>query len=326
MRKPFSARVLSPLGALVATLLLAGCAALHPAATPLRTDNVLCWSIRGPATVNSEAYVLGSVHVGRADRPLSLDRRLAEAFAAATELWLEVAPGEMDAAHASDALYRYGALPPGQSITSLLSPETSELLQRYVDERGTRIESIHAKPWLLSVMIPLVEAARRGIRPDLGVDRWFLSRAGDKKVAGLETINSQLSTLNDLPTELQDLMLRQSLIGLDHAEKTTEAILSSWEQGDEGALIRLLLVNPDHPEFGPVIEKVVFERNDQMAKRLESILQTPGTRFVVVGVLHVVGDRGIPAILSRHGYSVSPIAGSSAPAANDSDAARTTAR
>jgi len=264
------------------------------------------------AGCDDHSKVMGSVHVGRVDRPLALDQRLAEAFAAASELWLEVAPGETDSAHAVDALYRYGALPPGEDIASLLSPETTELLQRYVTERGSRIESIHGKPWLLAVVIPLVEAARQGFRPELGVDRWFLAHAGGKQVAGLETLDSQLSTLNALPAEEQDLMLRQALIEVEHSEKAIEAITARWEQGDEAGLNRLLLADPDHPEFEPVVEKVVFERNDQMVHRLESILQTPGTRFVVVGVLHVVGDRGIPALLARQGYVVSPVLGAAA--------------
>ncbi len=95
------------------------------------------------------------------------------------------------------------------------------------------------------------------------------------------------------------------------------AILSLWERGDEAAMVRLMLMNPDHPEFEPVVEKVVFERNEERTRRIESILQTPGTRFVVVGVLHVVGDRGIPAILARDGYVVSPSPGSSLPVASD---------
>jgi uncharacterized protein YbaP (TraB family) len=176
----------SVLGAFLLALLLPGCATFHHAA-PLRTDNVLFWKIRGPANVESEAYLLGSVHV--ADRPLEVDRRLSNAFAGATQLWLELAPGDMDAAHVSDAFYRYGMLAPKQDITSLLSPQTTELLQRYVNERGTKMESIHGKPWLLSIMIPMEEAARRGFHPELGVDRWFLAHAAGKEVFGLETLD-----------------------------------------------------------------------------------------------------------------------------------------
>ena len=65
----------SPGTALATTFLFVACAAFH-SVPPLRTDNVLFWRVRGPETVNSEAYLLGSVHAGRADRPLVLDQRL----------------------------------------------------------------------------------------------------------------------------------------------------------------------------------------------------------------------------------------------------------
>jgi uncharacterized protein YbaP (TraB family) len=113
-------------------------------------------------------------------------------------------------------------------------------------------------------------------------------------------------------------MLRQSLIDREHADKSAASIVAKWEQGDEDGLAQLLLTNPAHPEFAPLVEKLVFERNEKMAQHLESILQTPGTRFVIVGVLHVVGNRGVPAILARDGYEVSPILGPAAAAANDS--------
>jgi uncharacterized protein YbaP (TraB family) len=306
--------------AIATTLLFAACGALH-SVPPLRTDNVLFWRVRGPETVNSEAYLLGSVHVGRADRPLVLDQRLAEAFAAATELWVEVDPRELDPAYLLFTMQLYGTLAPKQSITSLLTPETTERLQRYLHERGGRIENVRAKPWLVSMGIIFAEQARVGIRPELGVDRWFIDHAGDKHVAGIETLDSQISAINDLPDELQDLMLRQTLINLKRLDETTESILSSWERGDEAAMAQLMLADPAHPEFEALTDKLIFERNEEMARSLEWTLRTPGTRFVVVGAGHVIGDRGIPAILARHGYSVSPVLPSGAPTVSTMPAA-----
>jgi uncharacterized protein YbaP (TraB family) len=265
--------------------------------------------------------LLGSVHLGRADRPLVLDQRLAEAFAAATELWVEVDPRELDPAHLLETMQRYGTLAPNQSITSLLTPETTELLQRYLDERGARMENVHAKPWLLSTAIIAAEWARVGIRPELGVDRWFIDRAGNKRVAGIETLDSQISAMNALPVELQDLMLRHTLIDLKRVDEMTLGILSSWERGDEAALVHFMLADPAHPEFEPLTDKLIFERNEEIARSLEWTLRTRGTRFVVVGVAHVIGDRGIPAILARHGYAVSAVAASGAPAVSTIPAA-----
>jgi len=254
---------------------------------------------------------------------LVLDQRLAEAFAAATELWVEVDPRNLDPAHILATMQLYGTLAPKQSITSLLTPETTELLQRYLDERGGRMENVHAKPWLLSMGIISAEQARIGIRPELGVDRWFIDHAGDKRVAGIETLDSQILAIDALPDELQDLMLRQTLINLKRLDETTESILSSWERGDEATMTHLMLADAAHPEFEPLTDKVIFERNEEMARSLEWTLRTRGTRFVVVGVGHVIGDRGIPAILARHGYSVSPVALSGAPTESTMPAAST---
>ena len=203
-------------------------------------------------------------------------------------------PRELDPAHVLETMQRYGTLAPNQSITSLLTPETTELLQRYLDERGRRMENVHAMPWLLSMAIISAEQTRVGIRPELGVDRWFTDHAGDKQVAGIETLDSQISAINALPEELQDLMLRDTLISLKRLDETTEGILASWERGDEAAMVHLMLADSAHPEFEPLTDKLIIARNEDMARSLEWTLRTPGTRFVVVGTAHVIGDRGFP--------------------------------
>jgi len=134
-----------------------------------------------------------------------LDQRLVEAFAAATELWVEVDPRELDPSHLLETMQRYGTLAPKQSITSLLTPETTELLQRYLDERGGRMENVHAKPWLLSMGIIFAEQARVGIRPELGVDRWFTDHAGDKHERALENQKASPVECKSLQAAFGDL-------------------------------------------------------------------------------------------------------------------------
>ena len=46
-----------------------------------------------------------------------------------------------------------------------------------------------------------------------------------------------------------------------------------------------------------------------MANRLAELGGDGKTRFVVLGAGHLVGDRGLPALLSRRGYRVSRVGG-----------------
>jgi uncharacterized protein YbaP (TraB family) len=51
-------------------------------------------------------------------------------------------------------------------------------------------------------------------------------------------------------------------------------------------------------------EKLVYERNRNMAGKIEAYLKTKGTYFVITGAAHLVGEKGIIEILRGKGYRV----------------------
>ena len=53
-----------------------------------------------------------------------------------------------------------------------------------------------------------------------------------------------------------------------------------------------------------VHEKILTDRNRNMAKKISSHLRSRGTVFVVVGAGHLVGDLGIVELLRKEGYHV----------------------
>ena len=58
------------------------------------------------------------------------------------------------------------------------------------------------------------------------------------------------------------------------------------------------------PEFAPFYEKVLFERNERMAARLAQLALDGRVRLVVVGAGHMLGARGIPALLAKRGFEI----------------------
>src|SRR5258705_10495477 len=56
-------------------------------------------------------------------------------------------------------------------------------------------------------------------------------------------------------------------------------------------------------------ERMLFGRNESMAQRLASLARDGKLRFVVVGVGHMVGARGIPALVRDYGFRVDRVRG-----------------
>jgi hypothetical protein len=54
----------------------------------------------------------------------------------------------------------------------------------------------------------------------------------------------------------------------------------------------------------PIYERLVYERNRNMASKVEDYLRTKETYFVVVGAAHLVGKQGIIEILKGKGFVV----------------------
>ena len=88
----------------------------------------------------------------------------------------------------------------------------------------------------------------------------------------------------------------------------TVDLFEAWERGDEARLEELLF-RPltEEPEFASLYERLFFERNRKMSEKLGELASDGRTRFVVLGAGHMLGDRGIPALLAGRGFEVEPL-------------------
>jgi uncharacterized protein YbaP (TraB family) len=290
--------------------------AANAGATPL------FWLARAPG--GGELYLLGSVHVRVIDAP-ELGPEIQQAYARSDALVVEVDITRVTPEQGKAAAERYAELPPQLTLDAVISPETRELVARYVESRGLPADQIQRyKPWFVAQLILVTELQAAGYDADLGVDRAFIDQAsGVKAIVGLETIDSQLAMLDGPALELQDLMLKDSLLRIDDLEKTTEKLLAAWSRGDETELERQIFRPLEQvPELEAYYDALIWQRNASMAARLVELAADGKTRFVVLGAGHMVGARGIPSRLAEQGFAVERIRPGSA--SGSPDAAATT--
>lgn len=290
---------------LLAALLHASCAGWGsepPQALPSASPSV--WSASRPDA--GSLYLMGSVHLGPAS-PLELGAALDGAWAEAAELVLEVDLGRYDAYDAGQLAARYARVPAPQTLEDRLGPETHSLLRSYLDARGLDPDALRPwQPWFVTLLVTVREFEAIGYDPEHGVDRLLHARAvrDGKRVVGLETLESQFAMLAGLPRDAQELMLRDMLERADDFRSEAERVISAWRRGDDAELERIVFRQIDRPEFAAFYESILFRRNRRMAERIEGLARDGEPRLVVVGVAHMLGDRGIPALLARRGFGV----------------------
>ena len=283
-----------------------GCAGpwRDPAAPEASAATPLLWRARAPG--GAEFYLLGSVHLRASDTP-ALAAEIQQAYADSKELVVEVDISRVTPAEGKAAAERYAMLPPQLTLDGLISPETRELLARYLKSRGFPADQIQRyKPWFVAQLVLVTELQAAGYDVALGVDRAFIDQAsGEKSILGLETIDSQLAMLDSPSLELQELMLKDSLQRIGDLAGSARELLTAWSRGDEAELERQVFRPLEEvPALEAYYDALIWQRNASMAARLVEIAGDGGTRFVVLGAGHMLGAKGIPARLAELGFAV----------------------
>ena len=308
----------TPALALLATLACASPPPLPPC--DANTPGVpLAYQIHAPD--GRTAFLQGSVHFAR-ESEAAIDPRAKQALAQADVLVGELDMENLSPMQVARQLYEMGQLPEGKQLSDVISPETFALLQQRSKETGTPIEPfMQMKPWVLAMSFLAVALVQSGFTPEEGVELQVYASERPKATKGLETIGDQLALFDDMSFEAQDHMLRDALKPTDQNAIQLESMFSAWRCGDAQALESVLTgMQAADPDLAPFYEATIFQRNQRMAKGMQAVIAESQHAFIVVGALHLVGARGIPALLEQAGYRVEQLEVARPPAAESVDA------
>ena len=260
------------------------------------------WKIQSEANT---VYVLGSLHFAKREI-YPLHPKIENAFDQSDFLAVEANVNDIGKADAQklvgSALYSAN-----DTLEKHLSAETYERVKKEMGGFGIPPELIDKqKPWFLAMTIAVLESLKLGFDPKLGIDMYFLSKAqGKKRVLELESLDFQIELFSNFSDKEQELFLIYTLKDLNIMEQELDKLTQAWTSGDtkgmESILTRSLL---EDKRLSPIYEKLVYERNKNMASKIEDFLKTKETYFIIVGAGHLVGNRGIIELLRRSGYRV----------------------
>ncbi len=275
-------------------------AALLLAALPALAGNGdgTLWRVRdGAGTV----FIAGSLHQLRRDRD-ALPPSYGQAYGDAEQLAMEL---DMDAispvALAAELLER-AIDPEGRSLRSSLPAGSWRALQPRLDALGLPAEAIDRfEPWAVSLLLASADFERRGYDPASGVEGQLQSRAAadHKPIEGLETPAQQFELFDGLPRGDQLELLQLTLEELDAVGPRLEALEQAWRAGDVPRLEALLLA--DYRRRPDLFQRLVARRNAAWVAPIRGFLRRPDDTLVVVGLLHLLGDRGVIALLRQQG-------------------------
>ncbi|BDM63187.1 protein GumN [Shewanella sp. NFH-SH190041] len=241
------------------------------------------------------AWLLGSVHLGRADfYPMS--DMIEQAFSQAAALVVEA---DTDRADAIPLLRQYGMQP----VT--FSAKQQQVIASFCHDKMHFCAPLSAfSPWLQAVQINLHRYQAMGYSPQYGVDQYFMQRRGQRPLYQLESMAMQYQLLGSLSTQSQWQMLQDAITTPD---SEMLALIHDWRQGKDSALTKLIEGDISDPVQYALTDKLLWQRNHTMADSIITLLQQQSNHqplFIIIGAGHLLGNHSVVQSLRQSGVSV----------------------
>ena len=251
-------------------------------------------------------YLFGSIHA--ADKSFyPLPEKIETAFQSSQALAVEVDIRNIDQMKLTTYILSNGMYPEGMTLEKALGDRAEEF-KAYCEKEGIPWQQMNPmRPWMASMFLSQMVIQKTGIDPSLGLDLYFMNKAGDREIISLETMESQLETFSGVPEEVQILSLLEGIDEEEDPVKSLKELTRLWKKGERGPLEENIFESRlEKPELEPYYTALFDVRNRGMEEGIEKALARDeiSTLFVVVGAGHLLGDQGLVELMKQKGYEV----------------------
>jgi uncharacterized protein YbaP (TraB family) len=272
---------------------------IHAAVRDARDHGAL-WTIEKDG---HESWLYGTIHVGNLAMSVP-GPKVTRALAAADVLAIEVDVTSPVIAQAIRA-------PRDSSEGPAVPPALLERLKALAEKACVPWEPFSKLPPMLTVAALMVLEARwDGLDPSYGTELVLAGVAQARKmpIISLESPGVQRKALSGGPPGRQLAAVERVTAALEqgHVRPAVRALARAWQDGD------LVMIadyeqwsgSASSPEAKADVERMVFGRNPDLAAAIDLAHRAGKRVFAATGILHMVGDGGLPKLLQKLGYKV----------------------
>ena len=259
------------------------------------------WKI---SSADKTLYLGGTVHMLRkSDYPLPLQYE--RAYAEADKLVFETDLAQLqnpDVLQRMQQAIRYtdkGGLQ--QRISPALYQRVGKVWQQY----GLPAELLNGlRPSGIIITLTMLNLKQIGVDAQ-GIDDFFHTQAvrDGKPVAGLETVDQQISFLGAMGEGDEERFMAMSLDELEQSAEFIDELISAWRRGSLVDLDRLMVADMRR-DFPEQYNTLLADRNQAWLPQIEAMLKDRPVELVLVGSGHLAGQDGLLRQLKQRGYRV----------------------
>ncbi len=280
---------------MICLIMAAGSAAPQSTGHPISM-----WQING---ASNRIYLLGSVHVLRQqDHPIPT--AIEKAYQDAEILIMEIDVDDLDPVEMAGMVNELGVIKDGGTLQEIMGPSLYDEAADYASQLDIPFLMLaQTEPWLAAITIEQMMLLRIGFNPEYGIEFHLSAKAGEdnKEILGLESVREQLEFLDKLSLSAQRSLLIQTLRESLNIEENLDLLIEAWRHGDIDFLEENLLV--EMQRYPELYRTLVVDRNEAWVEQIRNLIGEQDDYLIVVGTLHLVGDDGVPALLSEIGIT-----------------------
>jgi len=229
---------------------------------------------------------------------------LEKAMTGADSFVFEVPTGIDEHREETRFIYHRGLLPDGQTLTGLLDDAGKRDYARALSMAGMDAAALDQKqPWLAEVVLTVQAMYRRNYSPDNtpeGYAHYFAAHRG-KDIRYLDTTHQQMEFLAGANPDGDIAKFSAVLADFPNQAEREQRFVDAWLTGDVATTATLVSAGlHDYPQvWGRLVD-----RNKDWADQIDDMLREKRTFFIAVGIAHLVGAEGVPALLRAKGIAV----------------------
>ncbi|MEQ1544393.1 TraB/GumN family protein [Methyloglobulus sp.] len=252
----------------------------------------------------NQLYIGGTVHLlGKSDYPFPDE--FEQVFREIDLLVLEADLEALSKPKAQVQLAQSLMYAKGASLKSKIKNKTFNALTRYCKTAGLSMALMQKmKPSMVILTLTMAELTRLGLA-GAGVDQFFLEKAkkADKKITGLESAETQINALKNMANGRENELILSTIKELKQTPEFMDEMKKAWRTGN---LIDLekIAIKTMQTEFPELNKNLLISRNNAWLPKIKAMLTTPEKELILVGALHLAGEQGVLAQLTKQGYVV----------------------
>lgn len=266
-----------------------------------QADTALLWSIK--AGERQAGFLLGTIH-SEDPRVLDFPEEFLDMLSSNQVFAMEMVPDLPTLSR----LTEYMQYQDGTTLQSHIGAERFEQVISVLSYYQMPSEWVAKMKVWATVMTLSVPPPETGFFMDFSLS---LRAAGSGlRVVGLETLEEQLSFLEDMPMEQQLSLLDQALLEYDQVREVHDRMVDNYLGGNLQSLAaeadsQLDQLDQEAKEY--FVGQGIDARNLRMLRAILPLLDQNQV-FIAVGALHLPGESGLLSLLRGQGYRLEPLA------------------